>query len=77
MSGQPTPAQQEQYLNRLRAEVQQQMAQELINKMSESCFKVTIGLLCFIFSFSFEKYWYGRFVPGKREQASIPVKRRA
>ena len=41
MSAQPTAAQQEAYLQRFRAEMQTQMAQELMNKMTESCFKVS------------------------------------
>lgn len=38
MSG--SAAQQEEYLNRLRSQVQMQTVQEMMNKMSEKCFKV-------------------------------------
>eukprot|EP01033_Poteriospumella_lacustris_P017683 gene17683-12664_t len=37
MSG--SAAQQEEYLNRLRSQVQMQTVQEMMNKMSEKCFK--------------------------------------
>lgn len=40
MSGQPTAAQQEQYLSKLRQQVQAQMMQEIMTKMTEKCFKV-------------------------------------
>jgi len=40
---QPSAAQQEEYLKRLRAEMQAQMAQELMSKMTDSCFKVCTG----------------------------------
>lgn len=46
MSGrtqQPTAAQQEEYLSRLRSEMQAQMAQELMSKMTDNCFKVCTG----------------------------------
>jgi hypothetical protein len=36
----PTPAQQEAYMTQLRQQVQTQMMQELMNKMTEKCFKV-------------------------------------
>jgi hypothetical protein len=44
MSRQPTAAEQEAYLQTMRSQVAQQMAQELVNKMSENCFKVRIPL---------------------------------
>lgn len=40
MSGTITPAQQEAYLNKLRQQVQAQMMQEVMTKMTEKCFKV-------------------------------------
>lgn len=45
MSG--SAAQQEEYLNRLRSQVQMQTVQEMMNKMSEKCFKVCrLTLVC-------------------------------
>jgi hypothetical protein len=38
---QPTPAQQEEYLQKVRQQMQATMMQEVMNKMSEKCFKVT------------------------------------
>eukprot|EP00601_Ochromonadales_sp_CCMP2298_P021754 CAMPEP_0173307374 /NCGR_PEP_ID=MMETSP1143-20121109/21120_1 /TAXON_ID=483371 /ORGANISM="non described non described, Strain CCMP2298" /LENGTH=115 /DNA_ID=CAMNT_0014248609 /DNA_START=118 /DNA_END=465 /DNA_ORIENTATION=- len=38
----PTPAQQEAYMTQLRQQVQTQMMQELMNKMTEKCFKVIL-----------------------------------
>lgn len=36
----PTAAQQEEYLRRVREQIQQQTIQELIGKLNEKCFKV-------------------------------------
>jgi import inner membrane translocase subunit TIM13 len=41
MSG--SAAQQEEYLNRLRSQVQMQTLQEMMNKMSEKCFTLCAG----------------------------------
>eukprot|EP01036_Dinobryon_divergens_P003434 gene3434-4526_t len=40
---QPTAAQQEAYLERVRTEIQAQMMQDLMNKITESCFKKCTG----------------------------------
>jgi len=40
MAGSLTPAQQEAYMNKLRQQVQAQMMQEVMTKMTEKCFKV-------------------------------------
>jgi len=43
MSRQPTVEEQQQYLNQIKTEVQKQMVQEMMNKMSESCIPKCIG----------------------------------
>lgn len=43
MSGNLTPAQQEAYMNNVKLQIQTQMMQELMNKVSDSCFKVCAG----------------------------------
>lgn len=35
-----SPAQQQEYLNKVREQMQSQFIQEVMNKMSEKCFKV-------------------------------------
>mmetsp|Transcript_3573 Transcript_3573/g.5560 ORF Transcript_3573/g.5560 Transcript_3573/m.5560 type:complete len:82 (+) Transcript_3573:100-345(+) len=39
----PTPQQQQEYVNKVKAEVQAQMMQELVGKITESCFKKCTG----------------------------------
>jgi histone H3/H4 len=43
MAPTPSAAQQEEYLNRLRAQIQTQTIQEIMQKMTEKCFKVSGG----------------------------------
>ena len=43
MAGQPTQAQQAEYLQRVRAEMQQQFVQDLMHKITDNCFKVCTG----------------------------------
>ncbi len=42
MSGAPTLAQQEAYLNQVRNQMQAQMMQEIMGKMQDKCFKVSL-----------------------------------
>jgi len=50
-----TQAQQDEYLNKLRQQMQTQMTQEIMSKMSEKCFKVLfISFLYFYISKSSE-----------------------
>lgn len=41
MAPTPSAAQQEEYLNRLRTQIQTQTIQEIMQKMTEKCFKVS------------------------------------
>jgi 23S rRNA maturation mini-RNase III len=53
MSSQPTYAQQQQVLNEVRQQAQAQMMQEIMTKMSEKCFKVTLYALFIFMPFNF------------------------
>ncbi len=44
MAPTPSAAQQEEYLNRLRTQIQTQTIQEIMQKMTEKCFKVNYSL---------------------------------
>jgi hypothetical protein len=58
MSGQPTAAQKEQYLQQVRQQVQATVMQEVMTKMTEKCFKVlpSFSVICSSLDNSMNQY---------------------